>query len=60
MTSYLLDCLERFIKFISKNAYIQVSKSAMILILIIFELCLDRHHGQKLLRIRLERLHAHP
>ena len=24
-TSYLLDCLERFIKFISKNAYIQVS-----------------------------------
>jgi choline transporter-like protein 2/4/5 len=26
LTSYLLDCLERFIKFISKNAYIQVSK----------------------------------
>lgn len=25
VTSYLLDCLERFIKFISKNAYIQVS-----------------------------------
>ena len=25
LTSYLLDCLERFIKFISKNAYIQVS-----------------------------------
>ena len=24
-TSYLLDCLERFIKFITKNAYIQVS-----------------------------------
>ena len=27
LTSYLLDCLERFIKFISKNAYIQVSVS---------------------------------
>lgn len=25
MTSYLLDCLERFIKFISKNAYIQIA-----------------------------------
>ncbi len=25
LTSYLLDCLERFVKFISKNAYIQVS-----------------------------------
>ena len=25
LTSYLLDCLERFIKFITKNAYIQVS-----------------------------------
>ena len=25
-TRYLLDCLERFIKFITKNAYIQVSK----------------------------------
>jgi choline transporter-like protein 2/4/5 len=25
VTSYLLDCLERFVKFISKNAYIQVS-----------------------------------
>ena len=25
LTAYLLDCLERFIKFISKNAYIQVS-----------------------------------
>lgn len=25
MTSYLLDCLERFIKFISKNAYIQMA-----------------------------------
>lgn len=24
-TSYLLDCLERFIKFISKNAYIQIA-----------------------------------
>jgi hypothetical protein len=24
-TRYLLDCLERFIKFITKNAYIQVS-----------------------------------
>ena len=37
-TSYLLDCLERFIKFISKNAYIQVSidliiKEALTLIL---------------------------
>ena len=26
LTRYLLDCLERFIKFISKNAYIQVSQ----------------------------------
>lgn len=25
LTSYLLDCLERFIKFISKNAYIQIA-----------------------------------
>lgn len=25
LTSYLLDCLERFIKFISKNAYIQMA-----------------------------------
>jgi len=25
VTSYLLDCLERFIKFISKNAYIQIA-----------------------------------
>jgi solute carrier family 44 protein 1 (choline transporter-like protein)/choline transporter-like protein 2/4/5 len=25
LTSYLLDCLERFVKFISKNAYIQVA-----------------------------------
>ena len=24
-TSYLLDCLERFIKFITKNAYIQIA-----------------------------------
>jgi len=25
LTSYLLDCLERFVKFISKNAYIQIA-----------------------------------
>lgn len=25
MTSYLLDCLERFIKFITKTAYIQIA-----------------------------------
>ena len=28
MTSYLLDCLERFIKFITKNAYIQIALTA--------------------------------
>ena len=30
LTSYLLDCLERFVKFISKNAYIQVSHHQII------------------------------
>lgn len=25
MTSYILDCFERFVKFISKNAYIQIA-----------------------------------
>jgi hypothetical protein len=28
LTSYLLDCLERFIKFITKNAYIQIALTA--------------------------------
>lgn len=51
LTSYLLDCLERFIKFISKNAYIQVSFFFYLTLI-----TLDRSDRQKLLRRRLERL----
>jgi len=49
VTSYLLDCLERFIKFISKNAYIQVSFNFIVIF------CLDCSYWQELLRCCLER-----
>ena len=47
-TSYMLMCLERFIKFISKNAYIQVS------LFQITDRYLDRYHRKEFLRFCLE------
>lgn len=61
LTSYLLDCLERFVKFISKNAYIQVSTFFKTSIIITINSCfIDSSDRKELLRRCLECLPAHP